>query len=48
LNEELGENWTTEKFWNDIDHNFFDGSESYALHWIKEINFDLNSVGKLI
>ena len=48
LNDNLGENWTIEDFWRKMDLRFFNGSEGYTLHWIKEIDFDLNSVGKLI
>lgn len=48
LNGELGENWTVEKFWNDIDTRFFneEETEGYSLIWIKEIDFDLEVVGK--
>jgi hypothetical protein len=50
LNGELGENWTIEKFWKRIDTRFFnrDETEGYNLIWIKEIGFDLDTVGKYI
>ncbi len=48
LTDELGENWTTEKFWNEMDLRFNNGSEGYTLAWIKEIDFNLNEVGKFI
>lgn len=48
LKEEIGDEWTTEKFWNDMDLRFFNGEEGYTLAWIKEIDFDLNNVGELI
>lgn len=48
LNENLGKNWTTEIFWSEMDMQFNDDVEGYTLHWIKEIDFDLDDVGKLI
>ena len=48
LDGELKRNWTVENFWNDMDLRFFNGEEGYSLAWIKEIDFDLNNVGKLI
>lgn len=48
LNEELGNDWTVENFWNEIDTRFSNGDEGYTLAWIKEIDFDLNNIGKLI
>jgi hypothetical protein len=48
LNNELGKNWTIEKFWNEMDLHFFNGVEGYALSSIKEIDFDLNKIGKPI
>lgn len=48
LSDNLGKNWTTKDFWEKMDLRFFNGSEGYTLHWIKEIDFDLNTVGKEI
>lgn len=48
LNEELEKDWTTEKFWEQMDLRFFNGEEGYTLTWVKEIDFDLNEVGKFI
>lgn len=48
LNEGIGENWTIEKFWDEIDSRFFNGEEGYTLSWIKEIDFDLDGIGKPI
>lgn len=46
LDEELGDDWTVEKFWGEMDLKFSSDSEGYTLNWIKEIDFDLDSVGK--
>lgn len=48
LNEELENDWTTEKFWNEMDLRFSNGEEGYTLSWIKEIDFDLDTVGTFI
>ncbi len=48
LDEKLGDDWTVEKFWDEMDLKFSSDSEDYTLIWIKEIDFDLNSVGKLV
>ncbi len=48
LNEEIGKNWTVEKFWEKVDSRFFNGEEGYSLSWIKEIEFDLDRIGKPI
>lgn len=48
LREELGKKWTVEKFWKNMDSRFFNGEEGYTLSWIKEIDFDLDKIGKLI
>lgn len=48
LIDDLGNDWTTEKFWNDMNLRFFNGEEGYTLNWIKEIDFNLDSVGKFI
>lgn len=48
LDEELEKNWTVEKFWDEMDLRFFNGEEGYTLAWIKEIDIDLNNIGKLI
>ncbi len=48
LVEELNDDWTVETFLEKADSRFFNGSEGYSLIWIKEIDFDLNMVGKLI
>ena len=48
LIEELKNDWTTEKFWNEMDLRFFNGEEGYTLNWIKEIDFDLDTVGTFI
>lgn len=44
ISEELGENWTAETFWDEMDMKFNDGSEGYTLLWIKEIDFDLDQI----
>ncbi len=46
LSRNLGENWTTEKFWNEMELKFDDFTEAYNLIWIKEIDFDLDNIGK--
>ena len=46
LDDELGDDWTVEKFWNEMDLKFSSDSEGYTLNWIKEIDFDLDSVGR--
>lgn len=48
LIEELENDWTTEKFWNEMDLRFSNGEEGYTLSWIKEIDFDLNTLGRFI
>jgi hypothetical protein len=48
LIEALEKDWTTEKFWNEMDLRFFNGEEGYTLNWIKEIDFNLNTVGTFI
>ncbi|HEX8195548.1 MAG TPA: hypothetical protein VF571_04995 [Pyrinomonadaceae bacterium] len=48
LNKELQNKWTTKTFWDKIDLRFSNDSEGYTLIWIKEIDFDLNNVGKII
>ena len=48
LEQEIGKNWTIEKFWDEMDLQFFNGEEGYTLTWIKEIGFDLNTIGKHI
>jgi len=48
ITEDLNENWTVEKFWNEMDLKFSSGDEGYTLIWIKEVDFDLDTVGKLI
>jgi hypothetical protein len=48
LDNILGENWTVEDFWQKMDLKFFNGSEAYTLRWIKEIDFDLDNIGKFI
>ncbi len=45
LDEKLGDDWTVEKFWDEMDLKFVNDSEGYTLIWIKEIDFDLNTVG---
>jgi hypothetical protein len=46
LKQELGSKWSIKSFWEKIDLRFFNGSEGYTLNWIKEVNFDLDRVGK--
>ena len=46
--DELGKNWTVEKFWEEMDLRFNNGEEGYTLAWVKEIDFDLNNVGRVI
>lgn len=48
LIDELENGWTTEKFWNNMDLRFFNGEEGYTLNWIKEIDFNLDSIGRFI
>lgn len=48
LVDELEKDWTVEKFWEEMDLGFNNGEEGYTLTWIKEIDFDLDSVGTFI
>jgi hypothetical protein len=48
LDEELGDDWTVQKFWDEVDLKFSSDSEGYTLLWIKEINFDLDTVGNTV
>lgn len=46
LDDHLGEEWTSEKFWEKMDTKFTnsDGSVGYTLLWIKETQIDLNTL----
>lgn len=46
LENELGANWSTADFWEKTSSRFDNESEAYTLIWIKEINFDLQQVGR--
>ncbi len=48
LDESLESDWSIEKFWDEMDLKFFDGTEGHTLHWIREIDFNLDTVGKLV
>ncbi len=48
ISETLDENWTVKKFWDEMDLRFSSESEGYTLSWIKEIDFNLDTVGKVI
>lgn len=49
INQSLeDENWTVEKFWSEMDMQFSSDTEGYTLSWIKEIDFDLDKVGRFI
>lgn len=42
--QELENNWTVEKFWSEMDLSFSSETEGYTLSWIKEIDFDLDTI----
>ncbi len=46
IGKSLGLNWTTEKFWSEMDKKIFsvDEMEGYDLLSLKEIDFDLERV----
>lgn len=48
LVEKLGDDWTSQRFWNEMDLYFSDDSEGYELEWIKRIDFDLEQVGEFV
>ncbi len=48
LSDELRKNWSVKSFWEKMDLRFFNGEEGYTLCWIKEIDFNLDTVGKYI
>lgn len=48
LTDELGKKWTVKKFWDEMDLDFSNDTEGYKLTWIKEIDFDLDNIGKYI
>lgn len=43
---ELRKNWNIKSFWEKMDLRFFNGEEGYTLCWIKEIDFNLDTVGR--
>lgn len=48
LDSELGRNWTTNQFWEKANTQFDNGSEAYSLIWIKELNLNLQNVGRYV
>lgn len=48
LEIELGNNWTTSKFWEKGTTQFDNGSEAYNLIWIKEVKMNLQHIGRYI
>lgn len=45
LNETLGQDWTIQQFWKNIDCRFLSEDEStvHKLIWLKEIDYDLET-----
>lgn len=48
LDERLDDDWTVKKFWDEVDLKFSSNSEGHTLIWVKEIDFDLDTVGKQV
>ncbi len=44
IEESLGKRWSVKKFWEQMDMNFFNGTEGFRLLYIKKIDCDLDEL----